>query len=200
MMKKLLVMALVSMVAGSAMADTGWFDDFFTVSVNGGAGVEYQLDGTPATPWDGANLGSVYSMTLTEIDMSYWSDTQDRGGGSMFYQIFENANPTPVVSATEVIWTQASLGGNDYQGTWTGTEDMMGAYSYVEDETYFAQVWAKSWDTGGGQGDSFLNNGGDPANYEASFTYNAEVIPEPATMSLLGLGALAMVLRRKMKK
>jgi hypothetical protein len=25
-------------------------------------------------------------------------------------------------------------------------------------------------------------------------------VPEPATMSLLGLGALAMVLRRKMKK
>ncbi len=31
-------------------------------------------------------------------------------------------------------------------------------------------------------------------------TMSGDVIPEPATMSLLGLGALAMVLRRKMKK
>lgn len=33
-----------------------------------------------------------------------------------------------------------------------------------------------------------------------TMTMGGDVIPEPATMSLLGLGALAMVLRRKMKK
>jgi len=33
-----------------------------------------------------------------------------------------------------------------------------------------------------------------------NMTMSGDVIPEPATMSLLGLGALAMVLRRKMKK
>ncbi|MDY0146073.1 MAG: PEP-CTERM sorting domain-containing protein [Kiritimatiellia bacterium] len=33
-----------------------------------------------------------------------------------------------------------------------------------------------------------------------SITTGASAIPEPATLSLLGLGALAMVLRRKMKK
>lgn len=41
---------------------------------------------------------------------------------------------------------------------------------------------------------------GGSARLLTNMTMSGDVIPEPATMSLLGLGALAMVLRRKMKK
>ena len=204
-MKKILVFAMAAMLAGSAFAATGWFNDYFDVSVNGGAASTYELGFPSGGTWDGISLGSVYSLTLVDIDMSYWRNAgEDRAGGSFWYQIYEDGNPTPVVLAQEIIWTQTGPSGNDYNGTWSGSQNMLGAYSYVEDTTYYVQVWAKNWGTEGPGtlpgGDTFLNNNNDPANYEATFTYNAAPVPEPATMSLLGLGALAMVLRRKMSK
>ena len=62
------------------------------------------------------------------------------------------------------------------------------------DEYFSASKKETVWGDVGG--DSWLNNGG--ANYSANF--NVQAVPEPATMSLLGLGALAMVLRRKIRK
>lgn len=49
--------------------------------------------------------------------------------------------------------------------------------------------------------EAFTNTGGTFYITAAGMTLNGDVtIPEPATMGLLGLGALAMVLRRKMSK
>ena len=185
-MKKLIGFALIALMASSALADTGWFSDYLTLSKDGEAAEWYWIGADPGanTQFDGADFGIVSSLAITQIEMKYWSDTQDRGGGSMFWQVDGG-------TASEIVWTQTAIGGNDYQGDWTGSVDVADGLAAGN---HTLAVWAKSWDTSAGQGDSWLSNAG--ANYNADF----QTIPEPATMSLLGLGALAMVLRRKIRK
>lgn len=198
-MKKFLAFALVAMIAGSAFAAGGWWNEYIELSINGGASTQYQL-GTGGTgiALDGANLSSaLFSLTLTDVSINYWNDTQDRTGGNLFWQIFDGVSPTPVTSSS-IAWTQTAQGGNDYIGEWSGTQNILGAASYNDSQTYYVQFWANN--EGTTDGTYWLNNGNDPENYQASFTYDAPAIPEPATMSLLGLGALAMVLRRKIRK
>ena len=187
-MKKLIIFALTALVAVGAMADTGWYDDYLVISPDGGVNEWYWIGGNPGanTEFAGHDFGIVGTLAITQIEMKYWSDTQDRGGGSMFWSV--DAAP-----ANEIIWNQTALDGNDYRGDWSGSVNVANGLAAG---SHTLAVWAKSWDNSGGlgQGDSYLSDGG--ANYTADF----QTIPEPATMSLLGLGALAMVLRRKIRK
>jgi hypothetical protein len=187
-MKKLLVFAAIAMLACSAMAATGWFNDFLLVSVNGGADQSKWIGTDPGS--GSAFAGSTFTITLGQTvelgaNMSYWSDTQDRTGGA-FYWTTDN-----YVTQNEVIWTQSGPTGNDYLGSLASTVNVASGLGVG---SHTIAVWAKSW--GGAQGDSWLTQAG---NYTATIQVN-QAIPEPATMSLLGLGALAMVLRRKIRK
>ena len=161
-MKKLFTIFLL--YASISFASTGWYNDFLTI--NSGTPTVFYIGANPGsgTQLDGSNLGTVLSLSITAADMKYWSDTQDRLGGAFYYKIMSSDGLTEIIASTETIWTQTYLGGNDYDGNWTGTIDLLSGLS--AGTTYQLHVWAKSW--GSGQGDSFLSNSG--LNYVATFT------------------------------
>ena len=174
-MKKTTLLLLVILLTSTfATAATGWYSDYVKINVNG-AGTStppagyYWIgsDPTYATQLQGANLGTVTSLTIDGCDMKYWADGADRTGGSFFYQIKSVDGSTVVVSPVETIWDQAKLvAANDYQGTKTTNINVLAGLTYGT--TYQLHVWAKSW--GSSQGDSWLTNSG--ANYVATFTCN----------------------------
>lgn len=85
----------------------------------------------------------------------------------------------------DMSWTDA---GFVYQRVFQGTP-ALGSYYY--DSAFLTPTFSTAWPGGMTPPDVF--------NLPDSFKTD-KVIPEPATMGLLGLGALAMVLRRKLRK
>jgi len=184
-MKKItLTFAVAIGLVANGTAASGWFSDYVLVSINGSAAGYYWIGTDPGfgTSFNGANFGSVNSLTFG-ADMKYWDDSVGgRTGGSLWVSIDGG-------TFTESIWTQTYLGGNDYQGSLAvSTIDVRGN---LANGAHTVSVYAKNWGPGG---DNYLSNNGN--NYTASFT----VIPEPSTYALLALSAAGFsgyVVRRR---
>ena len=96
---------------------------------------------------------------------------------------------------------------------WAASADG-GAYGWVINESATANNTSASWDITDTTGETVgLRYFASPTAANGSWGFQGinggnsivingttQAIPEPATMSLLGLGALAMVLRRKIRK
>lgn len=188
MMKKLLVFAFVAMVAVSAMAqaidwignsaiyvveETAWYN----ASANWAAG-----------PFEGHDFGTLssWSLTIGGNAETHWSDNGTHPATTVVlnYQVDSEA------------WDTVSLPWLSYGSNNDKWENMTGenvvATSGVGAGDHTLAVYFSAND-----GATTVYDSNSSANYNADFT---TAIPEPATMSLLGLGALAMVLRRKIRK
>ena len=166
-MKRLLVFFIMLTLPSASFATVGWYQDYVKINSNNSSESFYWIGSNPSfgTQFQGTNFGNVSSLEITGCDMKYWSDNQDRTGGSFFYKIMSSDGLTQIVAPVETIWTQSYLGGNDYQGTKTISINLLNGLNL--NDTYQIHIWAKSW--GSSQGDSYLSNGG--ANYVATFTY-----------------------------
>ncbi len=201
-MKKLLAFALVAILAGTAMADTGWMNSY--VYMNDGVGdTWYDLNGADQpSNLDGANLGT---FELTDVlwlnsEINAWANGGDTYNSMSIYWRIGTSGAFTEQQQTTI----TNPSGDDFRAVTPGVDliDAVGSAGVYTLQVYVER--SHSW-SGGGPYITQLNTLGDTGGvvptadfFEASFTVNA--IPEPATMSLLGLGALAMVIRRKIRK
>ena len=132
------------------------------------------------------------------------------GGG--YIQLLLTASSGYELTVTDIAGRVAGSGtGMGGAQRWAANSNG-GAYSWVVAEGVTANDTAAAWDIADTTGSSvglriFASPTAGPGSWgfagnssAESIIINGTVIPEPATMSLLGLGALAMVLRRKIRK
>ena len=194
-MKKFAIAAVAALVAVSAFAGaTGVENSYIIVGTawyNGSGTGNTDLFGANGTV--GGDLGTLYSLTLggeltvkTDDWAPNWGD--DWGGNYMGYFITSDTDRQTKLIGDEFI-NLTKVDGGDYSikiqnpGVAVDLSNLAdGKYNL---EVFFGGVDDK-WDS--------------KNNFVASFTKSSTSVPEPATMSLLGLGALAMVIRRKLSK
>lgn len=181
-MKKLLLVALVAMVAGSVMVEA-WIGDSYLI-VNG-------------NDWYNLN-GGIYGLLPLTLELmegdkiGFQVEIRDMAGvpSAVVYYGFGFA------STGQNHYSLDQIGYNGGNSVWR-SDDVITVTAAMNDRRLECLFEAQSdgeavdWDNAGGAYSTTL-----------SVTSNKEpdVVPEPATMALLGLGAAAVALRRKMRK
>jgi hypothetical protein len=198
-MKKLAVFAVAAAMAVQAFAVADWVGNG-AININGEWYYANQaLDWGDAMKgaFDGHDFGTITSLLLGG-QVQVWDEKDDEpgsgiavdwGGGTanMFYSI-DNGAATPI----SLDYYQFSSNNNFFESRDNGQFSTTAVdISTLPDGPHTLKIYFDDSDsaaTDTAVTANFTTAGGSPA------------VPEPATMSLLGLGALAMVLRRKLRK
>ncbi|MBP5787112.1 MAG: PEP-CTERM sorting domain-containing protein [Kiritimatiellae bacterium] len=188
-MKKFAVFAIAAVFAASAFAAASWVGNTYIV-VNG---QWYNGTATGNNDWL-ADFGEVSEFNLGgEAQIWETGDVNWNGGAALLYYKIDNAGQ----------WSEIELPYVRFQDNNNIMQDMTGvniAAGLAEGQHSLSIMF--------GDNDHALYSAADgsattdhasAAVFNTSFTTTTSV-PEPATMSLLGLGALAMVIRRKLRK
>ena len=198
-MKKLAVFAVAAVMAVSSFGAATWIGDSYLYA----NGDWYTASGAAGDWTSGAwsDLGTISSLLLGGQVQAYdaggvWGEAS---GQWMHYSIdYDPENPTAATWVDLDLGSAGAAPGNPnntllQNGGSTFAPVTVDLSTYMDDgQQHSISVYFGAVDG------NYDSNGG--ANYTATFKAETSAVPEPATMSLLGLGALAMVLRRKLRK
>lgn len=196
-MKKLTFVA-IAMVAFSA-----WAADLYQWNINWAIGGAYSPDSLDKGPIDDYDVtwslvfsdGTTYSWSTLNNELGY--DDSGNGGSAMSFDEYLMADTTTLFRGPGSE-TQLSASVHQRIDLYTTDENHVHKYYWIGESFDASQIIpGTTVDTPLDIGSevllaSAIGEGGANAKWNA--------VPEPATMSLLGLGALAMVLRRKLRK
>jgi hypothetical protein len=207
-MKKTIYVVASLALATAANGATGFFGSYVNVTTNGSA-AWYDLSapggGRASDPTDFHNLGlgtfdSGAGDTLTVSGaqgLTFKSGGGDVGGTLFNYSVKTAGGSHSFTEETVGFGANSTFndaagtsygGGGDQRWDNTGEWAPVDLLSGLSNGDYEVQVFFRGT---GNEVDFFHSNGG--GNYTATFT----VVPEPSTTALLGLGGLALILRRR---
>ena len=128
-----------------------------------------------------------YTLSLNSLTGNFLGTTSFSAGAGVSHQwaySFDNSSYTLIGTAQSRVGNGSTV--FDFSGT-SALQDV------ADSSTVYLRYYASGQTSTGGWGIS-------STGMTVDATLEATAVPEPATMGLLGLGALAMVLRRKMSK
>ena len=197
-MKKTILALTFASMSSAAFGAAGIFDQFLFTSTDGSSpDVFYDIGASSGnTDFDGADLGTFNLGDTFQIggqQKSYKNDSTDVSAHTLFYSVDGGGFQTVALNFQSDLATPGDQQwGGDEQGsnaTFTVSLDLLDGLSAGN---HTLAVYTTITTNGTNADTTIFNNNG-ASNYTATFTS----VPEPSSFALLGLGGLALIMRRR---